>query len=69
MKWFPTHEVQTSKETYLVHLDANEEGHGPAYTEEEWNTDSAADLERCPGGWLLQGEVFVGLVRRPRAIS
>lgn len=69
MKWTPTHEVQTPRETYLVHLDADEEGCGPAYTKEEWNTCSAADLERCPEGWLFQGEVFVGLVRRPRATS
>lgn len=43
---------------FLVMLDANEDGAGPAYTGTDWAADAKADWSREEdGSWLFQGHV------------
>jgi len=57
-KWSATHRIWKDGCVYHVMLDD-----GPAYTEDEWNTDSQADFERTEdGSWLFQGQSFRGKV-------
>lgn len=51
----PTHTIVVNDEPIPVHLDADELGNGPAYTQEEWNAQVAADWECTDDGWLFQG--------------
>ena len=54
----PTHRIiftpsapNAAPETYLVALDPDRDGDGPAYTREEWDADAPADWNREGGAW------------------
>lgn len=63
-KFYPTHKISLfvpgnddADETIEVTLDADDDGAGPAYTREEWESATSADWERdASGSWTFQGQ-------------
>lgn len=64
--WIPTHTITVrlhGREPEITHVmlcDGDGPGFGPAYTREEWDSDSAADWELTTDGWRCMGEVTPG---------
>lgn len=64
--WKPTHAVwwtpegTRDSERTDVMLCADQDGHGPAYTREEWEACDNAYLELTRHGWLFAGDATPG---------
>lgn len=43
-----------------VMLHAEDDGYGPAYTREEYESETSADWELTEDGWLCQGQATPG---------
>lgn len=55
MRFVPTHTIVTYGRVTYVRLDADKRGNGPLYTEQEWDTATAADWELVGGGLCFHG--------------
>lgn len=75
-RWRPTHRLTCphsgqSWEVMISDAGMGEEERRPAYREEEWLTESSADIEveMCCGRWYFLGQLFTGRVESiPRRI-
>lgn len=60
----PTHKITVTtasgSRTISVMLHAEGDGCGPAYTREEYASETSADWELTPRGWLCQGQATPG---------
>jgi hypothetical protein len=59
----PTHIVEIYGESIPLQLCSDSSGAGPAYTESEWISDTAANFERdADGNWKFLDKPFTGHV-------
>ena len=60
----PTHRVtlRSGEVVEVMQVESKADGSGPAFTREEWESETMAVMELVEGEWLFQGEAFAGTV-------